>query len=357
MHANRAAAERCGVLLGGALQLVRLDEVRPAVYHVAWSLSAAACGRLRRRATGAGAELQAAPAGDTGPALHEAEELARGGTLAVRSSTRAFQGKWRYWHLKMVQRTSGTKTGAGGSSGADRVLHGRNPTMPKQWHQAVDEVRPYVVKIETKSGWGTGFYCVHMPEYNWIGIATASHVIEAAISWEEPIKLHCQDARPVILNPRSEWIPVIDPVEDSAIIVVVDSTKLDLPGGQLRRVASNRRISEGVEVGWVGYPTVHTDLCFFSGRISAYDAPRERYLLDGTSIPGVSGGPVFLPGAVDGPPRLIGSITGYKSPSGSSTPGLCVANEFSKAESLEQRLRNVVAEFTNDNKGPSESGS
>ena len=28
---NRAAAEQCGVLLGGAPELVRLDEVRPAV--------------------------------------------------------------------------------------------------------------------------------------------------------------------------------------------------------------------------------------------------------------------------------------------------------------------------------------
>ena len=36
VHADRAAAERCGVLLGGAPDLVRLDEVRPAVYCVAW---------------------------------------------------------------------------------------------------------------------------------------------------------------------------------------------------------------------------------------------------------------------------------------------------------------------------------
>ena len=39
VHADRAAAEQCGVLLGGAPELVRLDEVRPAVYRVAWSLS------------------------------------------------------------------------------------------------------------------------------------------------------------------------------------------------------------------------------------------------------------------------------------------------------------------------------
>ena len=31
VHADRAAAERCGVLLGGAPELVRLDKVRPAV--------------------------------------------------------------------------------------------------------------------------------------------------------------------------------------------------------------------------------------------------------------------------------------------------------------------------------------
>ena len=46
VHADRAAPEQCGVLLDGAPELVRLDEVRPAVYRVAWSLSSAASGRL-----------------------------------------------------------------------------------------------------------------------------------------------------------------------------------------------------------------------------------------------------------------------------------------------------------------------
>ena len=54
VHADRGEAERCGVLLGGAPELVRLDEVRPAVYRVAWSLSSAASGRLRRRLPGLG---------------------------------------------------------------------------------------------------------------------------------------------------------------------------------------------------------------------------------------------------------------------------------------------------------------
>ena len=47
LHADRGDAERCGVLLGGTPELVRLNEVRPAVYRVVWSLSTAASGRLR----------------------------------------------------------------------------------------------------------------------------------------------------------------------------------------------------------------------------------------------------------------------------------------------------------------------
>ena len=40
VHADRPAAEQCGVLLEDAPELVRLDEVRPAVYRVALSSAA-----------------------------------------------------------------------------------------------------------------------------------------------------------------------------------------------------------------------------------------------------------------------------------------------------------------------------
>ena len=50
LHENRREAELCGALLGGAPDLVRLDEIRPRVFVVAWSLSATADGRLRRPA-------------------------------------------------------------------------------------------------------------------------------------------------------------------------------------------------------------------------------------------------------------------------------------------------------------------
>ena len=48
LHTDRSSAEDCGALLGGTPDLVNLDEIRPRVFEVTWSLSNAADGRLRR---------------------------------------------------------------------------------------------------------------------------------------------------------------------------------------------------------------------------------------------------------------------------------------------------------------------
>ena len=52
LHEDRAAAERCGVLLGGEPDIVGLEECRPRVYRAVWSLSAAASGHLVPRRSG-----------------------------------------------------------------------------------------------------------------------------------------------------------------------------------------------------------------------------------------------------------------------------------------------------------------
>ena len=49
LHEDRGEAERCGAQMRGRPDLVRLDEVRPRVFSVVWSLSTAADGRLRTR--------------------------------------------------------------------------------------------------------------------------------------------------------------------------------------------------------------------------------------------------------------------------------------------------------------------
>ncbi len=49
LHADRESAERCGALLGGVPDLVRLENHTERVYRVVWSLSDASGGQLRRR--------------------------------------------------------------------------------------------------------------------------------------------------------------------------------------------------------------------------------------------------------------------------------------------------------------------
>ena len=48
LHVDRAAAERCGALLGGTPDLLRLETQSERVYRVVWSLSDASGGELRR---------------------------------------------------------------------------------------------------------------------------------------------------------------------------------------------------------------------------------------------------------------------------------------------------------------------
>ena len=48
MHPDRAAAERCGALMGGDPDLLRLEKHTARVYRVLWSLSDVAGGELRK---------------------------------------------------------------------------------------------------------------------------------------------------------------------------------------------------------------------------------------------------------------------------------------------------------------------
>lgn len=50
LHPDRAAAERCGALMGGNPDLVRLEKHTARVYRVLWSLSDMAGGELRKPA-------------------------------------------------------------------------------------------------------------------------------------------------------------------------------------------------------------------------------------------------------------------------------------------------------------------
>ncbi len=76
-----------------------------------------------------------------------------------------------------------------------------------------------------------------------------------------------------------------------------------------------RYMKVGSEIGWLGFPAIAAkDLCFFSGQVSATQVDRNRYLVDGVVIHGVSGGPAFSVYGIDEPsagPTVIGLATAY----------------------------------------------
>ena len=53
------------------------------------------------------------------------------------------------------------------------------------WNTIVEKVAPYVVKIETPTGHGTGFLCLYNEEKTFFGIATAAHVVSYADEWQQ----------------------------------------------------------------------------------------------------------------------------------------------------------------------------
>jgi len=181
------------------------------------------------------------------------------------------------------------------------------------WHVLVEKILPYVVKIETPSGHGTGFLCLYNETSTLCGIATAHHVIEDADQWLQPIRLrHYHSNKTTLLKEQDRFI-FGNSDSDSAVILFEPSV-LDFPKDLIPLLPSDKVLKIGVEVGWVGFPSVEPNtLCFFSGNISARQGHRHSYLIDGVAINGVSGGPVFYaPTKEDtGPPSIIGAIAAY----------------------------------------------
>src|SRR5438552_10427646 len=168
------------------------------------------------------------------------------------------------------------------------------------WNIIVDKVTPYVVKIETPSGHGTGFLCLRNEDKSFSGIATARHVVSYADEWQQPIRLqHYQSSSETFLK-ESERVIWLDTDTDSAVILI-NSGKLQFPEALIPLLPMTIPLVIGAEVGWLGFPAVAPySLCFFSGNISARQEWRHAYLIDGVAINGVSGGPVMYSTEAEG---------------------------------------------------------
>lgn len=102
-----------------------------------------------------------------------------------------------------------------------------------------------------------------------------------------------------------------NPGRDQALIEF-SAKDLPLPLNTVDILTQGKRLNEGVQTGWLGFPSVAPfNLCFFAGHISAWLEPDEAYLVDGVAINGVSGGPAFYEDE-NGKIWIIGLVTEYR---------------------------------------------
>ena len=210
------------------------------------------------------------------------------------------------------------------------------------WNSIVDRVTPYIVKIETPNGHGTGFLCFYNADRSFFGIATARHVVSYAEEWQQPIRLQHFPSNTNVFLKETDRIIFHDVNTDSALILVKPG-ELKLPQDTIPLLPSSIPLAIGTEVGWLGYPAMaQFDLCFFGGMISARQEWQHAYLIDGVAINGVSGGPVLYSTETDGI-QIVGTVSAYMSnrATGSTLPGLAIARDVSHFHDTISALRSM----------------
>lgn len=136
-------------------------------------------------------------------------------------------------------------------------------TQPIDWHDFAERVSPFIFRITTPSGSGTGFLVSRSEAGDICGVATAAHVVGYAHEWEQLIKLeHFTSGQSIVLRPDNRAV-YIDQFLDTAAIVF-DVGTLDIPARPPELIEEGKIIKVGVEVGWMGFPAVMpSNLCFF----------------------------------------------------------------------------------------------
>jgi len=210
------------------------------------------------------------------------------------------------------------------------------------WDQIVTKITPYIVKIETQSGYGTGFLFLYNENKAWCGVATAMHVLNQAEEWQQPLRIRHHSSGESIFLKESERVIFKDRETDSAV-VLFPRGDLPLPEDLIPLLPTEAIIPIGVEVGWVGFPAVTPfDLCFFSGNTSARQDARKAYLIDGVAINGVSGGPVLYSTETEGV-QIVGTVSAYQAnrATGETLPGLLVAQEVSHFHDVTSHIKSI----------------
>jgi hypothetical protein len=212
-----------------------------------------------------------------------------------------------------------------------------------EWDQIVDLVTPYVVKIETPQGHGTGFLCLYNEDKSICGIATANHVVEHADNWKEPIRIVYQPSNQVIFLTDSERVIYPGSGDNDSAVLLMQVGNLKFPQELIPLLPSDSPLPIGADVGWLGYPgIVRNTICFFSGGVSARIESGHTYLIDGVAINGVSGGPVVYSTPTKGV-QIVGAVSAYMAnrATGDVLPGLAVAQDVSHFHAIAQHVRSL----------------
>jgi hypothetical protein len=210
------------------------------------------------------------------------------------------------------------------------------------WDKAINIVQPHVVRIETPTGWGTGFLAFYNFDHAWCGIATAAHVVSHADEWQQPIRIRHEGSKEPRFLKVDDRVIYIDYLNDSAVVLFLKGD-LQLPESPITLLPMDKPCSIGLDIGWLGYPAIEANtLCFFSGTVSARQTKMKAYLIDGVAINGVSGGPVFhCPNHES--VEIIGCVSAYHANrvTGEALPGLARAQDVSHFHDVAAHVRSI----------------
>ena len=208
------------------------------------------------------------------------------------------------------------------------------------WDSAIAVVTPHVVKISTPTGWGTGFLAFYNHDRDWCGIATAAHVVSYADEWQQPIRI--QTSTSMRFLKVEDRVIILDHSTNSAIVLFLKGD-LQLPETAIALTPVDQPCGIGVDLGWLGYPIIEPNtLCFFAGVVSARLEAAKCYLVDGVSINGISGGPVFhCPSSSE--VQIIGCVSAYhvNRATGEALPGLIRAQDVSHFHIVAGQVRST----------------
>lgn len=210
------------------------------------------------------------------------------------------------------------------------------------WDQVVKKVSPYMVRINTPDGSGTGFLCFHNIDKTWIGIATAAHVVSHADEWEQPIRITRHETDDVKLFGTRDRVVFTDYPTDSAVVLI--PTSFNFPEDVVPLLPTTTTLPIGASVGWLGFPGIaRNTMCFFTGTVSAIERhDSHAYLIDGVAVNGVSGGPVLYHTPENDQTLIVGVLAAYRPNRqyGESLPGLSVARDMSHFHGVLEQIRN-----------------